>query len=52
MKLPVVHHEAYEVDIGAHVFPTAKYRLVLERIRDEGWLHRLDLRRPEPALFA
>jgi acetoin utilization deacetylase AcuC-like enzyme len=49
LKLPLVHHEAYEVDIGPHVFPTAKYRLVLERIREEGWLDRLTLHRPEPA---
>jgi acetoin utilization deacetylase AcuC-like enzyme len=26
----VIHHPAYEVDIGAHVFPTRKYRLVRE----------------------
>jgi hypothetical protein len=26
--LTVIHHEAYEVDIGPHVFPTLKYRLV------------------------
>ena len=27
----VVHSPRYEVDIGVHVFPTAKYRLVRER---------------------
>lgn len=47
--LPLVWHEAYEVDIGPHVFPTAKYRLVLERLREEGVLERLELHRPEPA---
>ena len=31
-SLPIVHHEDYEVDIGAHVFPTRKYRLVLGRL--------------------
>lgn len=48
-RLPVVWHEAYEVDIGPHVFPTAKYRLVVERLLAEGALAREELRRPEPA---
>lgn len=48
-RLPLVWHEAYEVDIGAHVFPTAKYRLVLERLREGGLLDRLAVHEPEPA---
>ena len=48
-RLPLVYHEAYEVDIGPHVFPTAKYRLVLERLRATGSLERMTLYRPEPA---
>ncbi len=47
--LPLVHHEAYEVDIGPHVFPTAKYRLVRERLLSDGTARAGDLRRPEPA---
>lgn len=47
--LPLVCHEAYEVDIGPHVFPTAKYRLVLERLREAGSVERLARHRPEPA---
>lgn len=35
MTLPIVHHPAYEVDIGAHVFPTAKYRMVRDRLLGE-----------------
>jgi acetoin utilization deacetylase AcuC-like enzyme len=35
---PVVHHPAYEVDIGPHVFPTAKYRLVRTALVDRGVL--------------
>jgi acetoin utilization deacetylase AcuC-like enzyme len=46
--LPLVHHEAYEVDIGAHVFPTRKYRLVLGRLLSEGAITESQLRRPEP----
>jgi acetoin utilization deacetylase AcuC-like enzyme len=39
----------YEVDIGFHVFPTAKYRLVKERLLAEGTLSEARLHRPEPA---
>lgn len=47
--LPVVHHEAYEVDIGPHVFPTAKYRLVRSRLIEDGLLAARDIHRPDPA---
>jgi acetoin utilization deacetylase AcuC-like enzyme len=47
--LTVVHHEAYEVDIGPHVFPTLKYRLVLDQVLGDGTISRDDLVRPEPA---
>ena len=47
--LPVVHHEAYEVDIGPHVFPTLKYRLVRDRLLAEGTLADAAFVRPEPA---
>ena len=47
--LPIVYHEGYEVDIGGHVFPTAKYRLVLDRLLLEGVIRREDLQRAPPA---
>jgi acetoin utilization deacetylase AcuC-like enzyme len=31
-----VYSDRYRIDIGAHVFPTAKYRLVWERLRLDG----------------
>ena len=31
--MPLVYSPRYHIDIGAHVFPTTKYRLVYERIR-------------------
>lgn len=48
-SLPVIWHEAYEVDIGPHVFPTTKYRLVRDRLLEEGTIATWDLLRPEPA---
>jgi len=40
---------SYEVDIGAHVFVTAKYRLARERLLAEGTAAEPDFVRPEPA---
>ncbi|MBN3038035.1 MAG: histone deacetylase [Candidatus Omnitrophica bacterium] len=31
-KVKAVYSDAYEVDIGAHVFPTVKFRLIRERL--------------------
>jgi acetoin utilization deacetylase AcuC-like enzyme len=44
-----VWHEAYEVDIGPHVFPTAKYRLIKDRLLQEETISAEDIRRPLPA---
>ena len=49
MPVPVVWHPAYEVDIGAHVFPTRKYRLVRDRLLAESTIQAADLREPAPA---
>src|SRR5262245_24980681 len=46
--LPIVSHRLYEVDIGPHVFPTAKYRLVRERLLAEGTITSADIVEPEP----
>ena len=35
MLIKVVYSEAYEVDIGAHVFPTTKFRLIREKLLKE-----------------
>jgi acetoin utilization deacetylase AcuC-like enzyme len=45
----VVWSPDYEVDIGAHVFPVRKYRLVKERLVAEGVISETDLVRPKPA---
>lgn len=47
--LPWVWSEAYEADIGPHVFPTVKYRQVKDVLLAEGTLRREDLVRPGPA---
>ncbi len=50
--LPVIWHRAYEVDIGPHVFPTQKYRLIVERLVEEQSIRRDDLVTPQPAADA
>jgi len=45
----LVWDPSYEVDIGAHVFVTAKYRLTRERLLAEGTLSEAAFLRPEPA---
>ncbi|MGD8496825.1 MAG: histone deacetylase, partial [Gemmatimonadales bacterium] len=47
--MKVVWSPDYEVDIGSHVFPTRKYRLVKERLVAEGVISEADLVAPEPA---
>lgn len=45
----VIYDPSYEVDIGPHVFPTRKYRLVRDRLLAEGVISESDLVRPQPA---
>ncbi|MFQ5538183.1 MAG: histone deacetylase [Gemmatimonadota bacterium] len=40
---------SYEVDIGPHVFVTAKYRRVVEEVVGRGWMAREDFQEPKPA---
>lgn len=47
--LPVVWSPRYEVDIGAHVFPTAKYRRVRDRLLEEGLVAPEDVVEPAEA---
>lgn len=44
--LPIIYSPRYEVDIGAHVFPTSKYRRVLEELIQQGLLRRDDVLEP------
>ncbi|NIR44336.1 MAG: histone deacetylase [Gemmatimonadetes bacterium] len=48
-ELPIVWDEAYEADIGVHVFPTRKYRAIRDRLLNEGTISEDSIRRPQPA---
>jgi acetoin utilization deacetylase AcuC-like enzyme len=45
----VVHHPGYYADIGLHVFPMQKYRLILDEIVRRGLLREEEVVAPEPA---
>jgi acetoin utilization deacetylase AcuC-like enzyme len=47
VSVPVVYSARYHIDIGCHVFPTRKYRLVRERLASKPFAYRLV--EPEPA---
>lgn len=47
--LHVIYSPRYHVDYGLHVFPTAKYGLVLRRLLDAGVVKPGDVIEPEPA---
>ncbi len=46
---PIVWDPSYEIDIGAHVFITAKYRLTRERILEQGVVTEAHFVEPTPA---
>lgn len=48
-SFPIVWSDRYEVDIGAHVFPTAKYRLILDELLERGVVRSENILQPEPA---
>lgn len=48
-KKRVVYSDKYYVNIGSHVFPTKKYRLIRERLMREKLLSAEDFELPQPA---
>jgi len=45
----LVYHEGYDLNLGDHVFPAQKYRLIRERVLEEGLAGEGDFVRPEAA---
>ncbi len=35
VKIPIIYSESYYVDIGSHIFPTSKYRILRKRIDED-----------------
>jgi acetoin utilization deacetylase AcuC-like enzyme len=49
LPFKLVYHDAFNVDLGPHVFPSRKYRLVREALMAEGLAEPDDFVAPEPA---
>jgi len=49
LPFKLVYHERYDLNLGAHVFPSQKYRLIAENLLKEGIAANEDFLRPEPA---
>ena len=49
LPFKLIYHERYDLNLGAHVFPSQKYRLIANKLIKDGIASREDLLRPEPA---
>lgn len=49
LPFKVVYHPRYDLNLGAHVFPSQKYRLIAEKLLKDGIATEEDVLRPEPA---
>jgi len=47
----VIYSPRYAIDIGPHVFPTQKYRLIHDRLIAEGVISAADVVEPQPAAW-
>jgi acetoin utilization deacetylase AcuC-like enzyme len=50
LPFKLVYHEKYDLNLGAHVFPSQKFRMIAEALRKEGIASGEDFLAPEPAL--
>ncbi|HTS12638.1 MAG TPA: histone deacetylase [Candidatus Limnocylindrales bacterium] len=49
LPFKLIYHDRYDLNLGAHVFPSQKYRLIRNRLLEEGTAERDDFLAPEPA---
>ena len=45
----LIYHDGYHLNLGGHVFPSQKYRMVRERLLAEGFAEPADFVEPQPA---
>jgi acetoin utilization deacetylase AcuC-like enzyme len=50
LPFKLIYHDRYDLNLGAHVFPSQKYRLVRDALLAEGMADASDFLAPEPAL--
>jgi len=49
LPFKLVYHDGYDLNLGPHVFPSQKFRLIAEKLLAEGIATKEDFVRPEPA---
>ncbi len=49
LPMKLIYDDRYDLNLGAHVFPSQKYRLVYEKLLDDGIAVPEDFLRPDPA---
>ena len=49
LPFKLVYHDRYDLNLGSHVFPSQKFRLIYEALLREGLAKEEDFLRPEPA---
>lgn len=49
LPLKLIYDDRYDLNLGSHVFPSQKYRLVYERLLQEGIATQEDFLKPAPA---
>ncbi len=49
LPFKLIYHELYDLNLGAHVFPSQKYRLIADRLASEGIALPDNFLRPDPA---
>jgi acetoin utilization deacetylase AcuC-like enzyme len=49
LPFKLVYHDGYDLNLGSHVFPSTKFRLIRERLLSTGAAELADFVQPEPA---
>ncbi len=49
LPFKLVYHPGYDLSLGEHVFPSEKYRILRDRLLEEGFAEPEDFVEPEPA---
>lgn len=49
LPFKLVYHPGYDLNLGEHVFPARKYRLIHDHLLDEGFAEPIDFIQPQPA---
>ena len=49
LPFKLVYHDGYDLNLGSHVFPSRKYRMIRDRLLADGFAEAPDFVEPEPA---